>query len=99
MNSAQSIPRPNENNLKPAQAHALDLTRRAGGVNRFEASLLGHYSIGQRISDLIAMGYRFDKTPEIIIDAMGVTHTGVIRYAYLGWERPQAKQSSVEVSA
>ena len=67
MNSAQSIPRPSEAMLKPSLALALDLTRRAGGINNYEAE--------QRI------------------------HYGVVRYACLGWERPQPKQSNSEVTA
>ena len=100
MSTTQSIPRPNENTMHPSLALALDLTRRAGGINRFEANLNdGHCSLGQRISDLRAKGYQFAKTRERWTDAKGKTHTGVVRYAYLGWEHPQSKQSDSEVTA
>ena len=89
MNSAQSIPRPSEAMLKPSLALALDLTRRAGGINNYEAE--------QRVHDLKAKGYKFAKTREQWTDPAGKIHYGVVRYAYLGWEKPQAKQLNSEV--
>ena len=34
-----------ERSLTPSEAHALDLAKREGGVNRYEATALGHGSL------------------------------------------------------
>ena len=99
MNSAQSIPRPSEAMLKPSLALALDLTRRAGGINNYEAEHHGHATLTQRVHDLKAKGYKFAKTREHWTDPADKTHYGVVRYTCLGWERPQPKQSNSEVTA
>ena len=99
MNSAQSIPRPSEAMLKPSLALALDLTRRAGGINNYEAEYHGHATLTQRVHDLADLGYQFAKTRETWTDPKGCKHYGVVRYAYLGWEKPQAKQLNSEVTA
>ena len=77
---------PHEKLLKPSEALALELSRRAGGVNRFEANAYdGHCSFGQRISDLTEKGYVFVKQRETLTDNTGKKHKGVVRYFYLGW--------------
>ena len=99
MSTTPSIPHPNENTLHPSLALALDLTRRAGGINRFEAEQYGQASLTVRVWDLIELGYKFVKTREVWTDPKGCKHYGVVRYAYLGWERPQPKKSESEVAA
>lgn len=89
MTSSHTSPRPNESTLHPSLSLALDLTRRAGGINNYEAE--------QRVHDLKAKGYKFAKTREQWTDPAGKIHYGVVRYAYLGWERPQSKQLNSEV--
>ena len=97
MNITQSIPRPNESTLHPSLSLALDLTRRAGGINNYEAEHHGHATLTQRVHDLADLGYQFSKTRETWTDPKGCKHYGVVRYAYLGWERPQSKQLNSEV--
>ena len=75
-----------ERTLRPSEAHALDLSKRNGGINRYEATALGHGSLSQRISDLEAKGFLFAHTPETWIDPAGNPHDGVMRYHYLGWK-------------
>lgn len=75
-----------ESTLVPSEVHALDLSIRSGGINRYEAIILGHGSLTQRISDLTAKGFLFSHTTEIWIDPLGKPHYGVIRYQYLGWK-------------
>ena len=75
-----------ESTLVPSEAHALDLSKRSGGINRYEAITLGHGSLTQRISDLTAKGFLFSHTTEIWIDPLGKPHYGVTRYQYLGWK-------------
>ena len=98
MSTAQSFQRPNESTLHPSLALALDLTRRAGGINRFEAEQYGQASLTVRVWELIELGYIFSKNREVWIDPKGCKHYGVVRYTYLGWERPQPKQSDVEAT-
>ncbi len=90
-----------ESTLKPSEAHALDLTKRQGGINRYEAATLGHGSLTQRISDLAAKSYQFDKTYEVWIDPTGKKHYGVVRYKYIGWKpfTPSADSKLSEVAA
>ena len=97
MTSSHTSPRPNESTLHPSLSLALDLTRRAGGINNYEAENHGHATLTQRVHDLKAKGYKFAKTREQWTDHAGKTHYGVVRYAYLGWERPQSKQLNSEV--
>lgn len=75
-----------ERSLAPSEAHALDLAKREGGVNRYEATALGHGSLSQRISNLEAKGFQFAHTPEVWADPTGKPHSGVMRYHYLGWK-------------
>ena len=88
-----------ERNLTPSNAHALTLTRQDGGINRIEALAHdGHCSLGQRVSDLTALGYIFAKQTETVIDNTGKPHRGLKRYFCLGWSEPQPTQST-EVAA
>ena len=77
-----------EQSLRPSEAHALDLIRQAGakGLNRYEATALGHGSLSQRVSALQDKGFLFSHTPETWIDPAGNPHSGVMRYHYLGWQ-------------
>lgn len=77
-----------EQNLRPSEAHALDLIRNAGskGLNRYEAPELGHGSLTQRVSNLQDKGFLISKTRETWIDPAGKAHSGVVRYHYLGWK-------------
>ena len=77
-----------EQSLRPSEAHALDLIRQAGtkGLNRYEATALGHGSLSQRVSALQDKGFLFSHTPETWTDPAGKAHTGVVRYHYLGWK-------------
>ena len=81
-----------ERSLAPSEAHALDLAKREGGVNRYEATALGHGSLSQRISNLEVKGFQFAHTPEVWTDPAGTPHERVVRYHYLGWKAftPQA---------
>ena len=99
MNITQSIPRPNESTLHPSLSLALDLTRRAGGINNYEAEYHGHATLTQRVHDLKAKGYKFAKTREQWTYHAGKIHYGVFRYACLGCESTQPKQSNSEVTA
>ena len=77
---------PNEGLLSYSHARALELTRHPKGINRFEANLQdGHCSLGQRITELRAMGYSILKVRERWTDAAGVVHRGVVRYFCTGW--------------
>ena len=88
-----------ERSLTPSEAHALDLIRNAGskGMNRFEAPDFGHGSLTQRVSNLQDKGFQFRKTREKWADPSGKTHTGVVRYHYIGWQAftpPTPKQTN-----
>ena len=59
MTSSHTSPRPNESTLHPSLSLALDLTRRAGGINNYEAENHGHATLTQRVHDLADLGYQF----------------------------------------
>lgn len=84
-----------ERSLTSGQALALELSRRTGGVTRFEAHVFDeHFSLGQRISDLIARGYVVSKQRETVIDKKGEKHSGIVRYFCLGWVDPTTQAAA-----
>lgn len=89
-----------ERSLRPSEAHALDLIRNADskGINAYEAAILGHFSLTQRVSDMKHKGFLFSHTPETWVDTTGKPHDGVIRYHYLGWKAftPPTPENSQE---
>ena len=84
-----------EKSLQPSEAHALDLIRQAGakGLNNYEATALGHYSLTQRVMDLDNKGFLISSTRETWTDPTGKALANVARYHYLGWKTftPQSK--------
>lgn len=90
MNQAQL-----ERSLKPSQAHALDIVRNHGGINRYQADMhLGNGNLSQRVSELGSMGFNFAIEYREYIDLLGNERKGVAHYSYLGWSAPTSMEGA-----
>lgn len=74
-----------ECSLCPTEAHALELSQRAAGINDQGAALFGHLSFTARIWDLENKGYVFDKPEVDWIDSVGKLHKNVVFYKFIEW--------------
>ena len=74
-----------ERSLCPTEAHALELSQRAAGINDQGAALFGHLSFTARIWDLENKGYVFDKPEVDWIDSVGKLHKNVVFYKFIEW--------------
>lgn len=74
-----------ERSLCPSEAHALKLSQREHGINRYEADRLGHGSLTARIWDLENKGYVFDKKDVTWINSQGEPYRGVTVYKFIEW--------------
>ena len=74
-----------ERSLCPSEAHALALSQRENGINRYEADRLGHGSFTARVWDLENKGYVFDKKDVTWINSQGEPYHGVTVYTFIEW--------------
>lgn len=81
-----------ERSLTPCAALALDIVRNHAGINRYQGDDMGHGSLGQRVSDLEAMGFQFAIEYKEYVDSTGKVRRRVAHYSYLGWQNPAVSE-------